>query len=139
MGKQVLREVQLRTWHRDLFRDEMLKNKDVFMNRMKTYMNPLTKEINTWSHSRGDIIEYTIRLWSYLRPLEGMFVLIQPELGGVFDRKLQDGFDEEGMPFAGEQRSKKAILWVTRRGFRYREDSIDGPREMVVKALVVVG
>ncbi|TVY50002.1 hypothetical protein LOCC1_G000104 [Lachnellula occidentalis] len=138
MGKHVLREVQLRTWPRELFRDEVLKNKGVLMSRLKSFTEPLTRRTNPWSDSRADIIESTMRLWSYLRPLEGKFHVIQPKLGSAFDSELQDAYDDMGMPLAIGRSSKKVVRWVTRRGFRYREDNIDGPREMVVKAVVIV-
>ncbi|TVY20206.1 hypothetical protein LARI1_G001679 [Lachnellula arida] len=138
MGKQVLREVQLRTWPRDLFRDEVLKNKAVFMSRLKSYMEPLTRNTNPMSDSRADIIESTMRLWSYLRLLGGKLHVIQPKLGSAFDSELQEAYDEIGMPLDRGRSLEKVVLWVARRGFRYREDSIDGPREMVVKAVVIV-
>jgi hypothetical protein len=139
MGNHVLREVQLRTWHKDMFRGEMLQNKDHLMSRMERYMEPLTKNFKQqWSLHRNDVIEYTIQLWSYLDALGGMFDVIEPKLGGTFDPELHEGFDEEGMPYIAEKHSKKTILWVTRRGFRYRENSIDGPRELPVKAIVIV-
>ncbi len=66
-------------------------------------------------------------------------VLIQPEIGSFFDPRLHDAYDEEGMQQYPEKHSKKKILWILRRGFKYKEDGVDGPpRVLTIKALVVV-
>jgi hypothetical protein len=118
MGRQVLREVQLRTWGKPRFQQEMLKNKEFLIRRMETYLEPLTKgfnKITPWSHSRVRIIETTIKLWSYFEAPGGMFQVIQPEIGSDFDPAQQEGYDKEGIEYNPDKRLKK-VLWITRRG-----------------------
>jgi hypothetical protein len=121
-----------------LFQDEVLQHRALLMAKLEAYMAPLSKMFNLWSHNRAAIVESILLLLSYIRPLEGVFNGIQPELGSVFDPEFQEGFDEEEQPLLRGKGSNQTVEWVLRRGFRYREDSLDGPREMVVKAVVIV-
>jgi hypothetical protein len=141
MGRQVLREVQLRTWEKPQFQQEMLKNSQCLIRKMETYLEPLTKNFNKitpWSHHRAQLIETTIRLWSYFEAPGGMFEVIQPELGSPFNPAKHEGYDEEGEKYIPDKRLKKKVFWVTRRGFRYSEKSPDETRAMTVKAIVIV-
>jgi len=138
MGKHVLREVHLRTLPKPLFHDGMLQNKAVLTAKLEAYMAPLTKKFNPLSHNRAALVESMLQLWTYIRPWEGTFSGLKPELGSAFDPELQDGIDEEGLPFSRGRNSTKMVKWVLRPGFRYREESLNGPREMVVKAIVIV-
>jgi hypothetical protein len=45
--------------------------------------------------------------------------------------------DEEGMQQYLDRHSKKSILWISSRGLKYTEDSLDGPRVFIMKAHVV--
>lgn len=136
-----MREVQLRTWEKPAFGQELLKNTQYITRKMETYLEPLTREFNKitpWSHHRAQLIETTIKLWSYFEAPGGMFEVIQPAIGSAFNPVEQEGYDEDGEKYIPDKRSKKRVFWVTRRGFRYAEKSSDGPRAMTVKAIVVV-
>ena len=140
-GAQVLREVQLRTWEKPLFKDEMLKNTSYITEKFETYLKPLTKDfdkITPWSHHRAELIESTILLWSYLEAPKGMFKAILPAIGSIFDEKNHEGYEEDGTTYIPDKRMKKKILWVTRRGFWYGEKSSGEPGGMTVKAKVIV-
>jgi hypothetical protein len=120
----------------------MLKNTQYIIRKMETYLEPLTKEFNKitpWSHHRAQLIETTIRLWSYFEAPGGMFKPIQPEIGSIFNPREQDGYDEDGEKYIPDKRLKKKVLWVIRRGFQYaEEETSDGPRATSVKAIVLV-
>jgi hypothetical protein len=119
----------------------MLKNTQYIIRKMETYLEPLTKEfdkITPWSHHRAQLIETTIRLWSYFEAPGGMFTVIQPAIGSIFDPREQEGYTEDGDNYIPDKRLKKSVLWVRRRGFRYAEKTSDGLRETSVKAIVLV-
>ncbi|KAF8851410.1 hypothetical protein BDZ45DRAFT_679122 [Acephala macrosclerotiorum] len=140
-GRHVLREVQLRTWEKPAFEQEMLKNTQYIIRKMETYLEPLTKEFNKitpWSHHRAQLIETTIRLWSYFEVPGGMFKVIQPAIGSIFNLREQEGYAEDGEKYVPDKPSKKKVLWVIRRGFQYAEKTSDGPRTTSVKAIVLV-
>ncbi|TVY83309.1 hypothetical protein LSUE1_G001551 [Lachnellula suecica] len=138
-GRHALREVHLRAWVKLPFRAAMQEEySKSLLHKFDSYLEPLTKKNIPYNRSRGDVIEHTINLWSYLSPLGGMLDLIQPKLGSFFSPELHEGFDENGVQYIAEKGSKKRILWITRRGFQYREERPEGPREMIVKALVIV-
>lgn len=140
-GRQVLREVQLRTWEKPQFKQEVQKNTQHIVRKLEAYLEPLTKEfhkITPWSHHRTELIENTIRLWTYFEAPDGMFEPIQPKIGSHFNPQEQEGYTEDGEKFDPDKRSKKKVLWVTRRGFRYAEKSPHGPMITMEKAIVII-
>jgi hypothetical protein len=119
----------------------MLKNTQYIIRKMEMYLEPLTKEFNSitpWSHHRAQLIETTIRLWSYFEAPGGMFKVIQPAIGSTFNPREQEGYTEDGEKYIPDKRLKKKVLWVIRRGFRYEEKTSDGLRATSVKAIVLV-
>lgn len=64
--------------------------------------------------------------------------MIQPAIGSPFDSNLHEAYDQEGLQQYPEKNSKKKILWVLRRGFRYEEDGMEEPRVLTIKARVVI-
>jgi len=106
-------------------------------------MKPLTRDfdsINSWSDdSRRNIIEITIRLWSYLQSLQGKLVMIQPAIEDNFDSKLHEAYDQEGLQLDVGKNPKRKILWILCRGFQYEEDDgIKGTPLLIIKAWVIV-
>lgn len=140
-GRQVLREVQLRTWEKPAFEQEMLKNTQYIIGKMETYLEPLTKEydkITPWSHHRAQLIETSIRLWSYFEAPGGMFKAIEPVIGSIFNPREHVGYLEDGEKHIPDKRLKKRILWVRRRGFRYAEKTASELGQICEKAIVLV-
>ncbi|KAG4433575.1 hypothetical protein IFR05_010944 [Cadophora sp. M221] len=140
-GVRLLQEVQLRTWYKSDFQQTLLSNVESFEITMAAFLQPLTKfEGNkSLSNARRNIIEITLRLWSYLQSLRGKVVLIQPAIEDVFDPKLHKPYDQEGSQLDMRKSRDKKILWVLCRGFRYEEDDeMDSIRTLTVKAHVVV-
>ena len=108
---------------------------------METYLKPLTREFNKitpWSHHRAQLIETTIKLWSYFEAPGGMFEVIQPAIGSIFNSKEQEAYTEDGEKYIPDKQVKRKVLWVLRRGFRYGEKTSDGLRVIAIKADVLV-
>jgi hypothetical protein len=119
----------------------MLLDEGKLMRRMEAYLDPLTnnfEKISRWSHTGANIIEYTLKLWSYLQSLRGKFVVIRPEIGSFFNSRFHEAYDKKGMEQYPDKHEKKKISWILRRGFQVIEDGIDGPRILTVKAHVVL-
>ena len=119
----------------------MLLNKGNLMRKMDDYLEPLINKFAkaiTFSPSRADIIEYTLKLWSYLQSLGGMVEIIHPAIGSSFDPRLHEVYEEEFMQERPNEHLEKKILWILRRGLQCKEDHVDGPRLITVKALVIV-
>jgi hypothetical protein len=138
-GHHVLREVNLRTWYKGQFQNAMLLDEGNLMHRMEDYLQPLTKnfeKISRWSHHGADVLEQTLKLWSYLQSLRGKLVIICPAIGDTFDSRQHEAYNKEGQDAPPDKHVKKRILWVLRRGFQLNEDSIDGSRLLTVKAHV---
>ena len=141
-GRQVLREVQLRTWHKEQFREEVVENvgwQGELIRHLDHFLRPLTKnigKIDHWSPARASIIKHTIELWTYLHAAMGKLEVVRPMIGASFDGRTCKDVDEDVQ--AGRLKDTE-IKWVTRQGFRFREDSLDGSvRPLMEKALVVV-
>jgi hypothetical protein len=141
MGRQVLREIQLRTWHKEQFRQAVIEDSELqadLIKRLEAFLKPLTGsdlKIPLLSPTRATIIKRTIELWSYLESVGGRLALIHPRIGDDFDKDLHEepNADDEHKINNGQRK----ILWVLRRGFRLEEDGSDEtPRGMTVKALV---
>jgi len=131
----------LRTWYKSDFKKALHLNDEHFTQKLEAFMEPLTKDfdkINSWSLGRKDIIVVTLELWSYLQSLQGRLVMIQPDIGGAFDPKLHEAYDQEGAQQYPEKNSEKKVLWVLCRGFQYEEDGMEGTRVITIKARVVV-
>jgi len=140
-GRHVLQEVQLRTWYKSEFQRTLLLNGERFKQRLEAFLKPLTKDfdrINSWSDGRGNIIETTLRLWSYLQSLQGRLVMIQPAIGDPFDSKLHEAYDQEGSQLDLGKNSKKKIMWILCRGFQFEEGGMEDPLVLTIKARVVV-
>lgn len=139
-GRHVVREVQLRAWHKTQFREEVIENvgwQGELIRRLEAFMEPLTNKIgklDLWSPSRANIIKYTIELWSYLVAANGRLDIIQPTIGGGFDGRECENV--EGELQSGGMENRK-VKWVMRRGFRFSEGGIDG-KNLPTKALVIV-
>lgn len=104
-------------------------------------MEPLTKDfdrITSWSHGRANIIEVTLRLWSYLKSLQGRLIMIQPAIGDLFDSKFHEAYDENGQQHLPRKNSKLKILWILCRGFRIEEDGLEESRILTIKARVII-
>lgn len=111
------------------------------MRRMEAYLEPLTnnfEKISRWSHHGANIIEYTLKLWSYLQSLRGKFVVIHPTIGSFFNSQLHEAYDQKGTQQYPDKRVKKKIVWILRRGFQHIEDGIDGHRVLTIKSHVVL-
>ncbi len=111
------------------------------MRRMEAYLEPLTKKfqnISRWSHTGANIIEDTLKLWSYLESLRGTFIRTHTRIGDVFIPRLHEPYDEKGEKLYPDKHVEKKILWVLRPGFQVIEDGSDGPRQLNVKARVVL-
>jgi hypothetical protein len=80
------------------------------------------------------LIEVTIRLWSYFEAPNGRFKDILPTIGSYFDQNEHEGYFENGEIYIPDKRSKKRVVWVRRRGFRYAEET----GSTLVKAIVIV-
>ena len=142
MGRQVLREVQLRTWHKQQFREAVIEDTALqidLIKRLDAFAQPLTRlgvKIPLWSPTRAAIIRKTIELWTYLQAVGGRLTLSHPNIGDDFDEKVHEEPNAEDEQNTGSEPMK--ISWILRRGFRFEEDTSDGtPREMTVKALVL--
>ena len=142
MGRQVLREIQLRTWHRGQFKEIVIENSELqadLIQRLEAFLQPLTGmdiQIPLWSPMRAAIIKTTIELWSYLEAVGGSITLCQPVIGDKFDKNIHEELiaDDEQKTDSDERK----ISWVLRRGFCLEEDVGDGtPRRMTVKAIVL--
>jgi molecular chaperone GrpE (heat shock protein) len=150
MGGHVLREVYLRTWYKNDFKNEILSNKDALIHSLRTYLRPLIKEYesaNSWNETLKEIITDTLLLWSYLSSPDaaGKLELIQPNIEDLFDPKLHkaidgdDEFDENSeQELSKEEEAPKRIKWVLRRGFKYKESSFEGLRSITIEALVAI-
>ena len=66
----------------------------------------------------------------------GRLDIIQPKIGGFFDGKTCENFDENRQ--SGKPQDIE-IKWVTRRGFWFKEDSSDGSVRPLLKKALVVG
>jgi molecular chaperone GrpE (heat shock protein) len=142
-GRHLLQEVQLRTWYKSEFQQALLLDGERFKQRLEAFMKPLTKNFdkaNSWlDANRSNIIEITLRLWSYLRSLQGRLVMIKPVVGYSFDPKLHEAYDQEGVQLDPGRRAERKILWILCRGFQYEEDDdIVGTHVFIVKARIIV-
>jgi hypothetical protein len=140
-GQQVLREIQLRTWHKEQFRQAVIENSELqadLIQRLEDFLRPLTGEkiyIPPRSPMRATIVKKTIELWLYLKAIGGSMILCHPVIGDKFDKNVHEepNADDE-QKIDSDQRN---ISWVLRRGFHLEEDGSDGTRRrMTVKALV---
>lgn len=141
MGDHVLREVYFRTWYKNGYQNEILRNQDELVHKLKDYLRPLIKEyerITSWGTLFEDIIKDTLLLWSYLSSPGGRFEIIQPRIGDMFDPKLHKAYDDENTQQRPSNQTPKKIRWVLRRGFVYTEKSFDGLRSMTIEAQVVI-
>ena len=131
----------MRTWYKPEFQHTLLLNEKRFREELEAFLEPLTKDydkINSWSHGRANIIEVTLKLWSYLQSLQGRLVMIQPAIGSPFDTKLHEAYDQDGLQQYPRKNSKNKVLWVLCRGFQYQEDGLEEPRVLTVKARVII-
>jgi hypothetical protein len=142
MGRQVLREIQLRTWHKEQFKQAVMENSALqadLIKRLEAFIQPMTGidlNIPLWSPTRAAIIKKTIELWSYLEAVGGLLELSHPTIGDDFDNKDHEEPNEDDECKTDSDQRK--ISWVLRRGFRLEEDGSDGiPRGMTIKALVL--
>jgi hypothetical protein len=96
MGRQVLREIQLRTWHKQPFRQAVIDDTALqadLIKRLDAFSQPLTRigvNIPLWSPTRAAIIKKTIELWSYLQAVGGRLTLSHPTIGDAFDEKFHE-------------------------------------------------
>ncbi|KAL2060582.1 hypothetical protein VTL71DRAFT_9223 [Oculimacula yallundae] len=140
-GVRLLQEIQLRTWYKPDFQQPLLSHAESFETRMAAFLRPLTKfESNkSLTNAARNIIEITLRLWSYLQSLRGKVFLLQPAIEEVFDPKLHRPYDQQGMQLDMKNSRDKKVLWILCRGFRYEEDDEMGSiRTLIVKAQVII-
>jgi hypothetical protein len=142
-GRHLLQEVQLRTWYKSEFEQALLLDGERFKQCLEAFIKPLTKDFdtaNSWlDANRRNILEITLRLWSYLRSLQGRLVMIQPVIGQPFDSNLHEAYDQEGVQLDLGRSIGRKTLWVLCRGFQYKEDDdIVGTRVLTIKARVIV-
>ncbi|KUJ18611.1 uncharacterized protein LY89DRAFT_717194 [Mollisia scopiformis] len=138
-GQSVLREIKLRAWHKNQFREEVIEKvgwQGELIRRFEGFLAPMTK--NSWridprSESRANIIKHTIELWSYLDAAHGTLEIIHPSIGAAFDGRTCESTDEEHQ---SRSVGEKMIKWVLRRGFRFEELG-SGGRPMAAKAIVI--
>ncbi|KAF4631491.1 hypothetical protein G7Y89_g6639 [Cudoniella acicularis] len=138
-GHHLLREIQLRTWEKTENQKQLPQIEKVFNRKLGDFLYPLTKEFGQHSHYRLDIIEHSIRLWSYLRPLEGKLTMIKSnKVGDLFDSREADGFEgtvtEKHLP----RDSQTVVRWVLSRGFKYEERNVYRSQGFLVKGRVVI-
>ncbi|PMD33386.1 hypothetical protein L207DRAFT_639509 [Hyaloscypha variabilis F] len=138
-GRQVVREVQLRAWHKDQFREEVIEKvgwQGELIRRLEEFLAPLTKKIgriSARSESRARIIRATVELWSYLDAAQGGLILIEPTIGGAFDGMKCEVPDGDSQ---ADRNQNMKVKWVLRRGFTFQEKSTDG-KSMSARALVI--
>jgi len=141
-GRHLLREVRLRTWHKSEFQKNLLSNRDVFILKLESFLEPLTKDIDKIqlpsSEGLANIIDVVLPLWAYLQSLHGRLIIIQPSIGSIFDPNIHEAYDQDGLQHFPQKTSKKKILWILCRGFRYEEEAVEDVRILTVKARVVL-
>ena len=133
----------MRTWYKPDFQLTLLSKVESFEKHIAAFLKPLTRSIRnkSFSKARRNIIEITLRLWSYLQSLRGKVVLIQPAIQDVFDSKMPRPYDQDGLQLDMRNSRDEKILWVLCRGFRYEEDEVvdsSRSRTLTVKAQVIV-
>ena len=109
--------------------------------RLEGFLTPLTRrigKIDPRSESRAAIIKHAVELWSYLDAANGTLEIIQPFIGGPFNKRSCENVDEK-VDAESQSRGNEnmEVKWAMRRGFRFRERCTAG-NAMLTKALVVV-
>jgi hypothetical protein len=142
MGQQVLREIQLRTWQKSMFKDALVDNAELqtdLIRRFEAFLHPLLGmniDIPLKSMCRAAIITKTIELWSYLQAVGGELTLSHPDIGDDFDEAVHSELNSDDEQ--GDGLDHRQISWVLRQGFCLKEESSDGSsRKLTIKALVV--
>ena len=129
-GKQVLKEILLRMWHTEQFKQQInIDDSARLIKRLEDFLKPLTGtnlEIPFWSRSRATIIRKTVELCLYIRAVGGITALHYPVIGDKFDNKIHEA------PFGN---GAKEIFWVLRPGFCVEEE--DGNLHVVPFKAVV--
>lgn len=86
----------MRTWrHKYYEKKKFLENEKLLIRKLDSDIEPLTNSFSIYSHKRAELIELTIKLWSYLQLAGGMFHAIDPKFGIIFNPE-QQGVDGEG-------------------------------------------
>lgn len=142
-GQQVLREIQLRTWQKDMFKDALVESSELqndLIKRFEAFLRPLwgvKLPIPLRSPARVDIIRKTIELWSYVQAVGGELTFGHPNIGDYFDEAIHKELDADAEQGIGT--NQKKISWVLCRGFSLKETNSRGSsRQMTVKALVII-
>ena len=109
--------------------------------RLEAYLQPLTKNmgrIYPYSPARANILDSTLKLWSYLQAVGGEWETIRPAIGAAADRRLHNAFDEDGSQLNLDKHTEKKVVWILSPGLIYTQSCLDGPvRVFTIRAHVV--
>ena len=70
MGLYILREIQLRAWHKPDFESAIFENKEYLSVRLNNFMKPLersSQEVEACVAMRKHVADSTLKLWHYLK------------------------------------------------------------------------
>ena len=139
-GRDVVREIELRFWHKEYFEAGVLMQTGHLARELEAYIRPLigSPDKNESCVVSCDlVIRSALRLWCYLSFVGGDLERIRPKLGVPYDPILHEPAEEVHRKESRSNTERK-VAFVLRPGFHLRENGLMGIRTMTSRALVIL-